>query len=733
MTETGHAGPTASAATLPPLAVMLIAFVLALAVIAMVTTAATQTRWMGAEFRAAEQGWLEVTQVLPDSPAYGRLTPGVRLGAVVGEGGTWVSLIGYDPHLDPHNLPTFAGYRDYLSRSDSIARVLADGRLTLVTETGERIPIVLAKDRPLHSLPAGFWMLNLFGLGPLLIGLAVWVFRPRQAAARLLALSGAGFFIATCAHSVYISRELALPVQPFELLLRVNHLGLTLLLGALLALLAYYPRRLTHYPAGLIVLVLMLVYQVNENLQWLSWPGHAFYSPLLALYVLGMLVAYRQWQLAQQQPLDRAALKWVFLSVFLSMGFSLALYFAPMAVGEAPLLSAPVMVGVASTVYVGFALGVLRYRLFDLERWWFTAWMWFFGGVAVLLVDAALVLALGLQPIQALGIAVIAVGWIYFPIRQWLWRLISRQPQAAIEGHLARLTSAMLGATSPEASTQRWREFLAELYRPLNIVRRPVNQATGVGQNGGVLHAPMPEQEGHLELMYAHNGQSLFTPQDADMVDALLAVARQICQTRNAEAAGARTERRRIMRDLHDDVGGHLLTLLHGTGDARTRDQARAALQALRESIHALDEGRAHHLEDALEDWHAELRERCAQSSSELRWDYGVAMPDTFLSARQYINIKRILGEAVSNAIRHARPEELRVQVHAGARQLGFSVRNSLPGGVSGSSHPLAGRGLNNMRTRAEEIGGALRISPPDADSAEFVVELRVPLDAARR
>ncbi len=734
MTDSRLTGPAVSAGALPPLPIMLMVFLLALAAIAMATVAATQPRWLGAEFRAGDQGWLEVIRVRPDSPAYGRLASGTRLRAVVDADGGWVSLVGYDPHLDPHNLSSFAAYREHLARGGKIAGALGQERLSLVTEDGEHIVLQPADDRPLRSLPAGFWLLNLFGLGPLLIGLAVWVFRPHQAPARLLAMSGGGFFLATCAHSIYISRELALPSLPFDLLLRANHVGLALLLGALLALLAYYPRRLTRYPAGGIVLALMVAYQLNENLQWMSWPGHDFYFPLLLLYGLGMLVAYRQWQLAQQEPLDRAALKWVFLSVFLSMGFSLALYFAPMAVGEAPLLSAPVMVGVASTVYVGFALGVLRYRLFDLERWWFTAWMWFFGGVAVLLVDAALVLALGLQPIQALGIAVIAVGWIYFPVRQWLWRQIARQPQAATEGHLARLTSAMLGAGSPEASTQRWKAFLTELYRPLNIVRHGAASPATLGHNGGSLYVPVPEQEGHLELMYARNGQGLFTPQDAEMAKALLDVARQICQTRNAEAAGARTERRRIMRDLHDDVGGHLLTLLHGTGDARTRDQARNALQALRESIHALDEGRFHHLEDALEDWQAELQERCASAGTELQWEYSIGEPAAALSARQYINIKRILSEAASNALRHARPSRLEVRISARKGVLALAVRNDLPDDTSTpSSSPLAGRGLHNMRTRAEELGGSLRISPPAAAGGTFGVELSVPLGPLHR
>ncbi|MCC5859022.1 MAG: hypothetical protein JJT90_12755 [Ectothiorhodospiraceae bacterium] len=732
MTDPAPGPATARAGRLPPLPIMVSGFIMAVVAIVLAGLTATHPPWLGAEFRATDNGQVEVTHVWPRSPASKQLVEGQTLVAIEDATGQAVSLIGFDPHLEPHNHATFDSFHAYLQRHDEIATALRGESVTLVTADGDRLTITPAKDRPLASLPADFWLLNLFGLPPLLIGLAVWVFRPKLTAARLLAFSGVGFFAATCLHSVFISRELALPAAPFELMLRFNHYGLSLLLGSLMALMAYYPRRLSRYPAGILVLILMLAYQLNETFYWWQWPGHAFYTPILLLYLIGIGVAIWQWQLAQRQPLDRAALKWVFLSIFLAMGISLMLYFAPVAIGESPILGAAGMVGVASTVYIGFALGILRYRLFDLERWWFTAWMWFFAGVVILLVDAALVLVLGLQPVQALGIAVIAVGWLYFPARQWLWQSLARCPQDSVEQFLPRLTRMMLEACSPRSSSERWQAFLTSLHQPLDIALRQDEPGDGpaqIRQNGASLRVALPEQSGYLELFHAGNGRRLFSPQDAETADALLAVARQICQARNAEAEGARTERRRIMRDLHDDVGGHLLSLLHGATDGATREQARVALQALRESIHALDEGRTHHLEDALEDWQTELAERCDYSGTRLDWVQCCADTlDITLSARQYINLKRILSEAATNALRHARPETLRVRVDAEAERLRIVIRN--PANVTGASErrPLAGRGMHNMRTRTGELGGHIRFQPPGSTCGEYTVELDIPL-----
>ncbi len=733
MTDSPPGPATARAGRLPPLPIMVSGFVMAAAAVVLAGLTATQTPWLGAEFRAADNGPVEVVRVWSHGPAHKQLVEGQSLVAIEDAAGRAVSLIGFEPHLEPHNHATFDGFHAYLQRHGEIAAALHGESVTLVTADGHRLSITPAESRPLASLPTNFWLLNLFGLPPLLIGLAVWVFRPKLTAARLLALSGVGFFAATCLHSVFISRELALPAAPFELMLRLNHYGLSLLLGSLMALMAYYPRRLSRYPAGILVLIMMLAYQLNETFYWWQWPGHAFYTPILLLYVIGIGVALRQWQLAQRQPLDRAALKWVFLSIFLGMGISLMLYFAPVAIGEAAILGASGMVGVASTVYIGFALGILRYRLFDLERWWFTAWMWFFAGVVILLIDAALVLALGLQPVQALGIAVIAVGWLYFPARQWLWRSLARCPQDSVEQFLPRLTRMMLEAHSPGSSSERWRAFLTTLHQPLDIALRqgePANGPAEIRHNGAGLRVALPEQSGYLELFHAGNGRRLFSPQDAETAEALLAVARQICQARNAEADGARTERRRIMRDLHDDVGGHLLSLLHGATDGATREQARVALQALRESIHALDEGRTHHLEDALEDWRTELAERCDYSGTGLDWIQccGDSL-DITVSARQYINLKRILSEAATNALRHARPETLLVRVDAQAERLRIVISNPASATGTCERRPLAGRGMHNMRTRAEELGGHIRLQAPGSNGGEYIVELEIPLD----
>ena len=50
-------------------------------------------------------------------------------------------------------------------------------------------------------------------------------------------------------------------------------------------------------------------------------------------------------------------------------------------------------------------------------------------------------------------------------------------------------------------------------------------------------------------------------------------------------ADAAEAERRRIYRDIHDDIGSKLLTLLHTLGDSAQADQVREIMQDLRDVV----------------------------------------------------------------------------------------------------------------------------------------------------
>ena len=713
------------AARLAPLPVMIVGTALALLLVGLAALISTKTPWLGLRFETAdvEQGLL-IARVHRAGPAYGHVLPGERIVALKNAAGDRLSLRGFDPYYEPHVEPRYDSYNAYIERQGEVYRWLRDDGLRLVMDDGRRVAMRADPDRPLHSLNSHFWLFNLFGLIAWVVGLAVWAFRRNQLAARLLCLSGLGFFLATFFNSLYLVRELAIDATWFHFLSRANHAALTLMLGSLLALLAYYPRSLSKRSPGPLMLVLLLLYQLNEALQWYEWPLHTFYLPIMLLYLAGLVVAWYQWRLSRFQPLDRAALKWVLLSIFIIMGMGLLIYFIPVALTGSEIFSQTAMVGIATLLYIGFAFGVIRYRLFDLERWWLRIWVWFVSGLAVLLFDLMLMYLLGMQPAVALGVAVIAVGWVYFPLRQWLWGLTLRENRHQGENTFANAVEIMSAAGSNQTADRQWRLMLAHIFDPLavQVIRAPHDQ-TSIINSGAGLCVPSLNGRTALQLDYAQRGRRLFNAEDVASADSLLSVCRRIISVRKAEQHGARIERTRIMRDLHDDVGGHILSLLRNAPDERTETLARNALKALREAMQAMDDARLHRIDDALEDWHADALERCQQMHFHLEWHQDLPRDgDRRLSPRQYINIKRILSEGLTNAFKYGSRDQVRVLVTLESGKLRLIMSNPVETTVP-DYPPRAGRGLHHIRTRSEELGGSFDFAR-DNGIARLTVEV---------
>ena len=704
-------------------------FLLTLGMLAMVALAALIAQVLpslGVSLEPADEGaGLLVTEVRPGSPADGRLASGDVVVALVTGDGSRVDLAGYRPHLEPHGLPTFAALRGYLKRQGEVLQAVSGEEVTLVTTRG-KIPLQPAASRSIESLSATFWMFHLFGGLALLVGGAVWLSRRERQDAGLLALSGLGFFLATWFNSIYLAREVAMPAGLFDLLLRGNHLALTLMIGAILLLFVHYPRAVNaRWPTYLVVLSLA-GHQLNENLQWLDWPLHSFYLPLIVLYGVALVLAYRQWRLSAGEPVDRASLKWVFLAILMTMGTCMVIYFVPPILGKEALLPQVAMVGFAVLMYLGLALGVIRYRLFQLEHWWFEIWFWFLAGAMLIVVDLGLVWLIQLEQAQALGLSVLIVGWLYFPIRELIGRRLMWRRQGDVVDLLPTVVEQMLDAPGRDEMEARWSSILGRAFMPLTTTfDRAFLDRTTLSSNGERLYVP-GVFAGRWVLQYARKGQRLFSPRDVGEADSLRLVARQVCDVRFAREEGAVTERRRIVRDLHDDVGNRLLSLVRFSESPRQEQLARATLKALRESMAALDPAREVRLEPLLGDLKEQMRERYPERSDRLHWEIPSAQASSPLTPRQAINIRRILDEAIGNAHEHANPRRIEIKCQVERDGVLVSITNDgVSEGAGDPADALRGRGLMNIETRAKEVGGHVNVlsSPP-----QYRVEVCLPV-----
>lgn len=167
-------------------------------------------------------------------------------------------------------------------------------------------------------------------------------------------------------------------------------------------------------------------------------------------------------------------------------------------------------------------------------------------------------------------------------------------------------------------------------------------------------------------------------------------------------------ERERIYVDLHDDLGARLLGMIHSAESPEQADRARAVLQDLRDVV-TRSRGTPGSLSDTLAEIRGETSQRLAAAGLELVWEINDELPDPELDTARALHLHRIVREAISNVIRHARAGRVRVRTKAIGGKLLLDLTDDGGGREPSSSK---GRGLDNMRERAAELEGDIDWKP---------------------
>lgn len=169
--------------------------------------------------------------------------------------------------------------------------------------------------------------------------------------------------------------------------------------------------------------------------------------------------------------------------------------------------------------------------------------------------------------------------------------------------------------------------------------------------------------------------------------------------------SAAHAERERIYGDLHDDIGAMLLSLAIRAKDPHDADLARSALRNLRDVVSQAGQTQIP-LVDLLADWRAEIVGRLSDAGLHLRWEQPDDLPSVAVSATAALNLGRILREAISNIVRHARAQQVQVSIVArDSGGPGYCI-TIVDDGRAASGGP--GRGMRNMQSRAGLLGARI-------------------------
>lgn len=162
----------------------------------------------------------------------------------------------------------------------------------------------------------------------------------------------------------------------------------------------------------------------------------------------------------------------------------------------------------------------------------------------------------------------------------------------------------------------------------------------------------------------------------------------------------AEHERLKIYRDLHDDVGSRLLSIIHAGSDRKMEDMARSALDSLRQAVSKANTP-DQTLTNLLNDIREETELRLLGSGHTVDWRQDSQLPDPLIASATAFNVNRIMKELVSNIIRHANASHVDVAVNQHNNALTIRVTDN---GVGFGTANTGGSGLNNIRSRAAEI-----------------------------
>ena len=184
-------------------------------------------------------------------------------------------------------------------------------------------------------------------------------------------------------------------------------------------------------------------------------------------------------------------------------------------------------------------------------------------------------------------------------------------------------------------------------------------------------------------------------------------------------------ERQRFTRDMHDGIGGQLMSLLVRVRSGRVdlpgvEDDLKSSLTDLRMVVDSLDNV-GENLGAAMATFHARASKQLEAENVSLEWLQDFDLSKYKLDIRQILNLYRLLQEVISNIVRHAEASEVQIEFTDLPLSQDLRIRVTDNGKGFDVTPNVAGKGLKNIQERARKIGGVLDINSEHGGSGTTI------------
>jgi len=633
------------------------------------------------------------------------------------------------------------------------------------------------------------WGVLVFAFAMQIVGLALFALRPREPAARALLVAGTGMFASSVPWAIGLQAVDLVDGAGFWLYAIAAGFAYSLFWSGALHFALVFPRPVPF--AASRARILALAYAIPLGAQVALIVGAAVATgralPALEAWLVGQLIVQPAVIIATlglmtfsyvrlADPASRQQLRWVAASVPVVAISSLVLWFGPEAVIGQPLLprSAVALLGLPFPIALGLAIS--RHHLFDLDVVVNRSVV--YGGLTagVIATYAATVAVLGgfipgNAPFALALLGAGAVAVVALPLRDGLQRSVNRvmygdrdDPDRA----LRRLGHRLEASLDPQMVLPTLVETVADALRSPYVA---IELEADGGSMVQAVHGTVPVDAGGprdlVRLPISYNGRQVgrlalsprgpgerfgaaderlladLARQAAPAVEAVRLTA-DLRRSREELVATREEERRRLRRDLHDELGPSLAGTLMKLAAARSlldsdADRSRNLLDDLQADTRGMiDEIRriAHNLRPpALDELGllGALRQHAATFDGgppERPLHVAFDAPDELaaLPAAVEVAALRIALEGLTNAARHSGASRARVSLAMEEDALVVTVTDD-GGGIPDAAS--RGVGLTSMRERADELGGSLDVLA--ADGGGTTVVARLPVTAARQ
>jgi len=192
----------------------------------------------------------------------------------------------------------------------------------------------------------------------------------------------------------------------------------------------------------------------------------------------------------------------------------------------------------------------------------------------------------------------------------------------------------------------------------------------------------------------------------------------------------ASQERQLIMREIHDGLGSQLFVSLSRVerGDMQNGQIADALRDCIADMRIALDTLTPddHDFRAILGDFMFRWQRQLAAGGVTPAWTIDVPDSALSLSPHAALALLRVAQEALTNVLKHARARQVQVRFRQAGDVLELEIEDD---GCGGTATASSGRGLGNMRARAQQLGGKLDVRNGPAGTC---VALQVPMEAVQ-